>query len=87
MSSSSEPDITPKILLEHIQQMGQTLQQLDLRGVETRLSGRMDELERRIDRVERNLSTQIDGIDRRLDEIEIEGLPSRVATLEQKIGR
>lgn len=63
-----------------------------MRGMETRLTiridgldGRMDGLEQRMDRMEKNLTRQIDAIDKRLDAIEIENLPKRVKCIEEHL--
>jgi len=74
-------DITPKILLEHMQAM-----RIELVGKMDRLESRVDTLEirltSRIEGVERRLTRQIDMIDQHLDAIEIENLPKRIAALE-----
>ena len=74
-------DITPKILLEHMQGMQQEL----LAGqakLETKLTKRIDGVEtkltERIDTLETNLGGQIEAIDKRLDAVELEFLPKRV---------
>jgi hypothetical protein len=85
-----ESEITPKVLLDHLQGMGQALgQQIsvvrdELRAVEQRLGDRIRHLESRVARSETTLSQQIDGIDKRLDELEIVQLPRRVAALERR---
>ena len=77
-----DQDITPAILLQH------------MRGMEGRLTKRMDGMDQRMDRVEthvlrleRNLTSQIDAIDKRLDAMEIEFLPKRVEVLEMAISK
>jgi hypothetical protein len=86
----AEPEITPKILLDHLQAMGQALTQQigdmkdELRAAEQRLGHRVGRLEDRVDQLGGSLSRQIDGIDKRLDELEIAQLPRRVAALEQQ---
>ena len=73
-------DITPKVLLEHMQNMQRVL------------GGKIDqnrlELKADIQRVERKvdiLKVGVDNIDKRLDAIEIENLPKRVAVLEAAV--
>lgn len=89
-----EPEITPKILLEHMQRMGAGLQMhinelgTQMRDMNVEWKADMRDMEQRlterIDRGERNLSQQIDAINHRLDALEIEDLPQRVALLEQR---
>lgn len=85
-----ESEITPKVLLDHLQAVGQALGQqisavrAELHAVEQRLGDRIRHLEGRVARSETTLSQQIDGIDKRLDELEIVQSPRRVAALEQR---
>ncbi len=91
--TNDDTEITPKLLLEHMQAM-----QVDLsRKIDT-MAGRVDALaegmgnritrvEDSIQRLERKIDTLtigVDAIDARLDAIEIEKLPHRVKILEAR---
>lgn len=73
-------DITPAVLLAHIQAVGN-----DVRTLDTRLGTVERSLGSRIDRLQSNLTAQINAIDKRLDAVEIEFLPKRVRSLEQAV--
>jgi len=83
-----DEDITPKVLLEHMQNMQRVLMErmdgLDqyMGGLDQKIDNAEKKLIYRIDKLEINLTQQIDGIDQRLDTIEIEKLPQRVTALE-----
>jgi predicted nuclease with TOPRIM domain len=79
---SADPEITPKVLLDHLQAMSQSLRE-EIRAVRADVR----QVGERVDRVERNLTAQIDALDRRLDELEVQTLPRRVTALEAKVGR
>ena len=81
LMAQQDSDITPAILLKHMQAM------------EQRLGGRIDgvkndvqRLEIKSDRSHALLSNQIATIDQRLDAVEIEYLPKRVTRLEKVVG-
>ncbi len=95
--TNDETEITPKLLLDHMQTMQATfVSQIAV------LSGRIDgihsslrqqiegnhaEMKGEIARLERKIDTLtlgVDSIDARLDAIEIEKLPHRVAVLESR---
>jgi predicted nucleic acid-binding Zn-ribbon protein len=92
--STPEAEITPAVLLQHMQRLHETLR-ADIQGLGVRMDRleqrmdrveqRLDRGEQRIDRLERNLTQQLDGIDRRLDILEIEKLPARVTSLEKMV--
>lgn len=86
-------DITPRVLLDHMQAMQRSLERKigDLSGRMDGLSERMDrgfaEVKGEIRRLDRKidvLTAGVDQIDARLDAIEIEKLPQRVRALEMK---
>ncbi len=66
----NDSDITPAILLQHMQGMKHELKQ-DIHG----LAKRMDRLEEKVDRGFAHLNVRISNIDERLDDIEVGELP------------
>ncbi len=92
---ADDQDITPAILLQHMQAMerrimqymGERFSQVDSRF--SRMEARFDEIEVRLSKLARQvslLSVQIGDMDQRLDEIEIELFPKRVVKLEEVVG-
>ena len=75
-------DITPKILLEHMQNMQGVLTKAirdvreEIRDVRTDLGGRIDRLEKKVDQNHAILSMQISNLDERLDDLEIVQVPT-----------
>ncbi len=84
----ADNEITLGVIMQHMQGMELRLtRRID--DVDHRLSGlngRVDNLDKKLDRIYHNLSFQIDAIDKRLDEIEIEQLPKRVTAIERHLG-
>lgn len=80
-----DSEITPAILLQHMQAMRFELT-TQIKNLDMKTTASEKHLTERIDRLDRNLTRQIDAIDQRLDAIEIEMLPKRVQALEQAIG-
>lgn len=81
-----DDEITPKVLLEHLQQMELRIG-LKVEAVRVELKADIVDLRQKVERMERNLSGQMETIDERLDAIEIERLPRRVGVLEQAMGK
>ncbi len=81
---AEDQDITPAILLRHMQAMESRIMErfgkVDARFAQ--VDARFAKLEHRMD----VLTTGVDNIDKRLDDIEIELLPKRVAALEEAVG-
>mgnify|MGYP001595784984 CR=1 FL=1 len=73
----NDSDITPAVLLQHMQGMKYELKQ-DIHGLAKRMDRfeeRMDQLEHKVDRGFAHLTVRIGNIDERLDEIEVGELP------------
>lgn len=74
---ADDADITPAILLQHMQGMEQRLLhriddvKIDLTSFKTEVNGRLDKLDRRISL----LSVQIGNLDERLDDLEVVQVP------------
>ncbi len=84
--TNDDIEITPKILLEHMQAMQASLSgKID--ALAEGMGMRITKVEDGIQRLERKIDTLtigVDAIDARLDAIEIERLPQRVSVLEAK---
>ncbi len=87
----AQEEITPRLLLEHMQGMEQRINKrfdaVDQRfeSVGARIDRLDHKLSTRLDRLENKLSTQIEHIDKRLDDIELEYLPKRVRRIERHL--
>ncbi|MBU0766404.1 hypothetical protein KKF55_01290 [Patescibacteria group bacterium] len=96
-----DEDITPAVLLDHIQYMQRTLT-VEIKKNREEIKKNSEEIKKnregisknsvsiqnngeRIDRLRVNLTGQLDGIDKRLDEIEIEQIPKRIKVLEEAV--
>lgn len=88
----AQPRITLRVILQHMQAMEHRLMSTlgsRIDSLDTRLSGKIESLATRMDRMERkmdNHTLQLDAIDKRLDAVEIEDLPKRVRRLERHTG-
>ncbi len=93
-SMADDQDITPAILLQHMQGMEQRLRSEFRTELRTELRTAIAASEERlVERIgaevrhsENRVTAQIDAIDRRLDELEIALLPKRVTKLEEVVG-
>ena len=95
--AQQDSDITPAILLQHMQGMERRLRE-DFRAeiglakgdLQTQMSALKIELFRKIEyevtRAKDQLTVQIDGVDQRMDAVESEYLPKRVTRLEKAVG-
>jgi predicted nucleic acid-binding Zn-ribbon protein len=83
----ADDGITLQTVLEHMQNMQQTLSG-QIREIRETMATKTDlqHLEVKVDRNHASLTQQIDALDQRLDAIEIENLPKRVTKLEQVVG-
>lgn len=88
--AQQDTDITPAILLQHMQAMEGRLRADFRLDMKIEISALKTELFRKIEyevtRAKDQLTVQIDGIDQRMNAIEIEYLPKRVTRLEKAIG-